>query len=137
MSTPPAKGFFSYDQASDDVVLTWPSADPDIAKIVEAGTDTYEKLAAAWGMHKRSVRRVKSGHCAMPAPVTAGVTAHPLGGVVLDLATDNIGTVKNYNGLYVIDGALVRGHTGCANPALTIAALAERNIERIIRRDFR
>ncbi len=137
MSTPPAKGFFTYDQASDDVVLSWPGADPDIAKIVDAGTDTYEKIAAAWGLHKRSVRRTKSGHCAMPAPVTASVTAHPLGGVVLDRATDNIGAVKNYDGLYVIDGALVPGHTGCANPALTIAALAERNIERIIARDFR
>jgi cholesterol oxidase len=36
----------------------------------------------------------------------------------------------------VVDGALVPGNTGCANPALTIAALAERNIERIIERDF-
>ena len=54
----------------------------------------------------------------------------------LDAATDNVGTVRNYPGLYVVDGALVHGNTGCVNPALTIAALAERNVERIIERDF-
>jgi len=120
-------------------MLTWPGADPDIAKITEAGADTYVRIAEAWGLDHRSIRPVKAGHCPVPtpAPVTAAVTAHPLGGVVLDRATDNIGMVKNYNGLYVIDGALVPGHTGCTNPALTIAALAERNIEQILNRDFR
>jgi len=77
-----------------------------------------------------------AGHCATPGPVSASITAHPLGGIVLNRATDNIGMLKNYNGLYAIDGTLVPGHTGCTNPALTIAALAERNIERIIKRDF-
>lgn len=136
MATPPAKGYFSYDAATDDAILTWPGNDPEIAKIMDAGADTYARLASACGLHGDCVRKVKAGYCAAPAPVTASVTAHPLGGVVLDLATDNIGMVRNYNGLYVIDGALVPGHTGCANPALTIAALAERNIERILIRDF-
>lgn len=136
MSTPPAKGFFTYDKATDDAVLTWPGNDPDISKILEAGADTYNRIANAWGLNKQNIRQVKAGHCPAPTPVTGSVTAHPLGGCVLDLATDNIGMVKNYHGLYVIDGALVPGHTGCANPALTIAALAERNIERIIGRDF-
>jgi len=135
VSTPPAKGFFTYDFVADDVVLTWPGDDPEIAKIVEAGTATYMKIAEACGLPKHRVRKVKAGHCAT-TPVTASVTAHPLGGAVLDLATDNIGRVKNYQGLYVIDGALVPGHTGCTNPALTITALAERNIERILDRDF-
>jgi cholesterol oxidase len=35
-----------------------------------------------------------------------------------------------------MDGALIPGHAGCSNPALTIAALAERNIERILERDL-
>ncbi|NOE51273.1 GMC oxidoreductase, partial [Vibrio cholerae] len=42
------------------------------------------------------------------------------------------GRVKNVSGLYVMDGSLLPGNTGGANPSLTIAALAERNIERII-----
>ena len=140
MSTPPAKGFFIYDPFTDDVVLTWPGDDPDIAKIKEAGAATYNRIAEAWGLKRQNVQPVRHGygprHHGTPAPVTASVTAHPLGGVVLDLATDNVGRVKNYDGLYVLDGSLVPGHTGCANPALTIAALSERNIERIIAQDF-
>lgn len=136
MSTPPAKGTFAYDAATDDVILTWPGSDPEIAKIVNAGAGTYTKIADAWGIGKQGVGTVRSGHCAMPTRVTAAVTAHPLGGVVLGRATDNLGQVENYPGLYVVDGALVPGHTGCTNPALTIAALAERNIERILGRDF-
>jgi cholesterol oxidase len=59
-------------------------------------------------------------------------TAHPLGGAVLGLATDNYGRVKGHPGLYVMDGAVIPGSTGAVNPSLTISALAERNIERII-----
>jgi cholesterol oxidase len=59
-------------------------------------------------------------------------TAHPLGGAVIGLATDDYGRVKGHPGLYVMDGAAIPGSTGAVNPALTIAALAERNIERII-----
>jgi cholesterol oxidase len=59
-------------------------------------------------------------------------TAHPLGGAVLGLASDNYGRVKGYSGLYVMDGAGIPGSTGSVNPVLTISAIAERNIERII-----
>lgn len=38
----------------------------------------------------------------------------------------------NYPQLYVMDGAAIPGNTGAVNPSLTISALAERNIERII-----
>jgi cholesterol oxidase len=59
-------------------------------------------------------------------------TAHPLGGAVLGKATDNYGRVKGYQGLYVIDSAMIPGNAGAVNPAITIAALAERNINNII-----
>ncbi|GAB6039740.1 GMC family oxidoreductase N-terminal domain-containing protein [Endothiovibrio diazotrophicus] len=150
MSTPPALGRFTYDPAADDVLLYWPAGAPATENVIAAGQDTYERLALAWGMSRRDVRAVRHGHVEMregssqrrgrgaagSAPVEGGVTAHPLGGVVLDRATDNIGTVCNYPGLYVMDGALMPGHTGCTNPALTIAAMAERNIEQILARDF-
>jgi len=60
-----------------------------------------------------------------------GLTYHPLGGAVLNKATDNYGRLHGYNGLYVIDGALIPGNT-TVNPFVTITALAERNIENII-----
>lgn len=63
-------------------------------------------------------------------------TFHPLGGAVIGKVCDAYGRVLGQRGLYVNDGALIPGSTACANPSLTIAALAERNIERIIERDL-
>lgn len=60
-----------------------------------------------------------------------GLTYHPLGGAVLNKATDNYGRLTAYPGLYVMDGALIPGNTS-VNPFVTITALAERNIEKII-----
>ena len=59
------------------------------------------------------------------------LTYHPLGGAVLNQATDNYGRLTAYPGLYVMDGALIPGNTS-VNPFVTITALAERNIENII-----
>ncbi|WP_406425297.1 GMC oxidoreductase [Streptomyces sp. NBC_01589] len=59
------------------------------------------------------------------------LTYHPLGGAVLNRATDNYGRLHGYSGLYVIDGSLIPGNTS-VNPFVTITALAERNIEKII-----
>ncbi|GAA1243728.1 GMC oxidoreductase [Streptomyces sp. NBC_01474] len=63
------------------------------------------------------------------------LTYHPLGGAVLDKATDNYGRLHGYSGLYVIDGSLIPGNTS-VNPFVTITALAERNIEKIIATDL-
>jgi len=78
-------------------------------------------------------------------PSTTPVTVHPLGGAVMsdDPATgacDADGRVRSrggevHEGLYVTDGALVPTSTG-ANPALTIAALAERVAEVLASRDL-
>ncbi|WGX95036.1 GMC oxidoreductase [Nocardioides sp. L-11A] len=64
-----------------------------------------------------------------------GLTYHPLGGAVLDKATDNHGRLHGYDGLYVIDGALIPGNT-TVNPFVTITALAERNIDHILANDI-
>ena len=63
------------------------------------------------------------------------LTYHPLGGCVLNQATDNYGRLAGYPGLYVMDGSLIPGSTG-VNPFVTITALAERNIEKIIATDL-
>jgi cholesterol oxidase len=63
------------------------------------------------------------------------LTYHPLGGAVLNRATDNYGRLHGYPGLYVMDGALIPGNTS-VNPFVTITALAERNIDKIIATDL-
>jgi cholesterol oxidase len=59
---------------------------------------------------------------------------HPLGGAVLGRATDLYGRAKGYRNLYVTDGSLIPGWTG-VNPFVTITALAERNIARVLAED--
>ncbi|MFK4548166.1 choline dehydrogenase-like flavoprotein [Streptomyces tendae] len=58
----------------------------------------------------------------------------PLGGCVLGRATDNYGRVTGYKNLCVTDGALIPGSIG-VDPFVTITALAERNVERIIKEE--
>ena len=64
--------------------------------------------------------------------VFAPHTVHPLGGAVRGRATDGFGRVKGYDNLYVNDASLVPGYIGC-NPFMSITALAERNIEGILK----
>ena len=54
-------------------------------------------------------------------------------GTVCDLE----GRVAGHPHLYVVDGALLPGSSTCTNPALTIAAIAERCLERIIASDIK
>lgn len=66
------------------------------------------------------------------------VTVHNLGGSRMSTdpaagVTDPDGEVWGYPGLYVLDGSVLPGSTG-ANPSMTIAAVAERCIERVVRR---
>ena len=66
------------------------------------------------------------------------VTVHSLGGCLMADTqeagvTDANGEVYGYPGLFVLDGAILPSATG-VNPAHTIAAVAERNIEVAIRR---
>ncbi|MEV0169640.1 GMC oxidoreductase [Streptomyces sp. NPDC050803] len=61
-------------------------------------------------------------------------TYHPLGGCVLGRATDDYGRVKGYAKLYVTDGSLVPGSIG-VNPFVTITALAERTMARVLAED--
>jgi len=114
------RGRFVYNPTDGSVDLRWP---PN-------GAADY--LAQA-----REVNNKATCHCpsvAQPAlEADASFTSHPLGGAVIGRATDPYGRVCGYRGLYVMDGAAVPGSTGTVNPSLTISALAERNIEEIIR----
>nr|WP_308162872.1 GMC oxidoreductase [Nocardia alni] len=114
---------FGYDARHDTVGLRWPRRAQD--RITDACRAVQHRIA------ERSGAMVE--YNALGYDANALFTAHPLGGAVLGLATDTYGRVIGHPGLYVMDGAAVPGSTGTVNPSLTIAALAERNIEAIIR----
>ncbi|HVP12063.1 MAG TPA: GMC family oxidoreductase, partial [Phycisphaerae bacterium] len=66
------------------------------------------------------------------------VTVHPLGGATMtdspeNGVTDPFGEVIGHPGLYVADGSIVPTPTGVP-PSMTIAALAERIIESLLKR---
>lgn len=119
----PARASFQYRTDRDDVVLDWPQ---DGNAAAEAALRAmHDKVAEANGVVK--------GMPLLGVPdVATSFTAHPLGGAVIGATTDGHGRVKGHPGLYVMDGAAIPGSTGTANPSLTITALAERNIARII-----
>lgn len=121
------RGKFVYNEELDRADLDWP----------ENGND--EAVAVARAVNDR----VAESSSTVPGVILPNVldiigfgTAHPLGGLVIGKATDAYGRVLGANRLYVMDGALIPGTTGSVNPSLTITALAERNIETILKEDF-
>ena len=115
------RGRIMYDPAQDRGVIQWPAGgDGHIVRqhisrtaraiVGESGhlTDTNEILNSTW---------------------------HPLGGAAMNQVCDLEGRVMGQRGLYVIDGALIPGTTAACNPSLTIAAIAERALDRIVRHD--
>jgi cholesterol oxidase len=71
-------------------------------------------------------------------PLSGYITVHPLGGCPMADdpklgVVDDGGKVHGYEGLYVLDGSIVPTALG-VNPSKTIAALAERGVERLIER---
>ncbi|MEU9097882.1 GMC oxidoreductase [Streptomyces sp. NPDC048361] len=123
----PNRGTFSWNPVAGRVDLDWQTAwkqaSIDMAKTI------FDKINATEGTIYRTdlfgVYKVWNDT----------LTYHPLGGAVLNKATDNYGRLQGYPGLYVIDGSLIPGNTS-VNPFVTITALAERNIEKIIAADL-
>ncbi|MFZ3474505.1 GMC oxidoreductase [Streptomyces sp. 4.24] len=123
----PHRAEFTYNAASGGVELNWQTAwkqpSIDMAKTI------FDKINKKEGTIYRTdlfgTNKIWGDH----------LTYHPLGGAILNKATDNYGRLHGYTGLYVIDGALIPGNTS-VNPFVTITALAERNIEKIIATDL-
>jgi cholesterol oxidase len=122
----PERGTFRYDQANDALELDWARAQNASSKadlksmfdrINQANGTTYRTDVFGEG------KAFADDFC-----------YHPLGGCVLGRATDDFGRVKGYRNLYVTDGALIPGSIG-VNPFVTITALAERNLARILEED--
>ncbi|MFF1442512.1 GMC oxidoreductase [Streptomyces sp. NPDC058295] len=123
----PHRAQFSWNAATGRVDLDWQTAwkqpSIDMAKTI------FDKINAKEGTIYRTdlfgAYKIWGDH----------LTYHPLGGAVLNKATDNYGRLHGHPGLYAIDGSLVPGNTS-VNPFVTITALAERNIEAIIAADL-
>jgi cholesterol oxidase len=107
--------------------VNWPEAtDPRLADFIAASKQMLDVLNSA---------NTDGSFQPTTLMYTPAIGAHPLGGATFGRVCDSCGRVKGYRGLYVVDGALIPGSTGLANPSLTIAALAERSMERILRDD--
>jgi cholesterol oxidase len=120
-------GTFKYDPVNDSALLVWSAAQQDEA--VAATRAVYDQINDAVGSTYDT--DFNDGN-----DFGTTSTYHSLGGCPLGEATDSYGRIKAYPGLYVIDGSLIPVTLG-ANPSLTITALAERNMERILAEDFR
>ncbi|MET9071097.1 GMC oxidoreductase [Streptomyces sp. NPDC004232] len=123
----PERASFSYDSSSGAVKLGW----------------TPAQSAVSVAMAKKLFDRINLANATIYRYDLFGSTSkvfaddfcyHPLGGCVLGKATDDYGRVKGYDRLYVTDGSLVPGNIG-VNPFVTITALAERTMARVLAED--
>lgn len=123
----PQRASFAYDSGSGAVRLGWSAA----------------QSAVSMGMAKKLFDRINRANATIYRYDLFGsgsrvfaddFTYHPLGGCVLGKATDDYGRVKGYSRLYVTDGSLVPGSIG-VNPFVTITALAERTMARVLVED--
>jgi cholesterol oxidase len=115
-----ARGRFSYDGHADQVKLSFPRKGD----------------AAIWAdIHKRAKRIAGRAGILTDTNRFNNTTWHPLGGAPMGTVCDLEGRVRGHRGLYVLDGALIPGTTAACNPSMTIAAMVERALERIVRED--
>lgn len=114
------RGHFSYNEEKRRVELNWPK-DGDAALAARI----HERIAAVAGPEAQLINTNK----------TVNSTWHPLGGACIDVVCDLDGRVKGQKGLYVLDGALMPGTTSACNPSMTIAAVVERAMDRIVQND--
>jgi cholesterol oxidase len=114
------RGRFAYDSAKDDAVLHWP-ADGD-ARVFRRIHQRVNEIAGPWSSLLDTTALYPS-------------TWHPLGGACMGTVCDLAGRVQGHRGLYVLDGALIPGNTAACNPSMTIAAVAERATDDLIRHD--
>lgn len=114
------RGTFGYDAPRDEAVLTFPT-----------GADA----AVAGRIRERLTRIAGPGSVLLDTTALDTTTWHPLGGACLGTVCDLDGRVHGQRGLYVLDGALMPGTTAACNPSLTIAAIAERALDNLVRED--
>ncbi|MEU6504681.1 GMC oxidoreductase [Streptomyces sp. NPDC046942] len=123
----PERASFSYDSSSGAVKLGWTPAQSAVS--VAMAKKLFDRINLANATIYRYDLFGSSSKV-----FADDFTYHPLGGCVLGKATDDYGRVKGYDHLYVTDGSLVPGNIG-VNPFVTITALAERTMARVLAED--
>lgn len=118
MSVPDVRGQLDYDAATNQVTVHWP--DDSATPSAVARAESFRRLLAQTGGGDIS------GSAGKPS------VWHPLGGAAMGDACDYLGQLYGYRNLFVIDGSLLPGSAACVNPALTIAANAERIMEQLV-----
>jgi cholesterol oxidase len=114
------RGRFVYNPWTDKVELKWPfGGDAGVAQRIR---ERLTRIAGA-GAHLINTNDI------------ANTTWHSLGGACIGEVCDLEGRVKGQRGLYVLDGALMPGTTCACNPSMTIAAIVERALDRIVQSD--
>jgi cholesterol oxidase len=125
-----AMGTFIFSMTPHRGSLTYNAA----TNAIELHYETDEKAKEA-AYHL--VQRMSQVNGGIISPISAQITGHQLGGACMGQVCDDSGRVQDYAHLYVVDGALLPGSSTCVNPALTIAAIAERCLEHIVAEDVR
>lgn len=120
----PHLGTFTWNRSHRRMELDWGPAQS--ASSVRAARAFFDKINAA-----NSGTSYRADLFERGKTFADHFTYHPLGGAVLGQATDLQGEVKGVPGLFVMDSALIPGKIG-VNPFVTITALAERNMDRLI-----
>lgn len=115
-----ARGHFAYNALLDDAILTWPH---DGDHVIQSRIGPKVKAIAGKGAVLFDTNSV------LPW------TWHPMGGASMGTVCDYEGRVLGQRGLYVLDGALLPGTAAACNPSMTIAAVAERAMKRIVATD--
>jgi len=116
MSVPDELGSLYYDTRTETVQIDW---NPD--------GQTPSGLA-----RRASFDRLLAQNGGVEVPFISGTIWHPLGGAVAGDACDELGQLYGYRNLFVLDGSLFPGSAATVNPALTIAANAERIMEALV-----
>lgn len=114
------RGRFVYDSARGEAVLRWPKDGDSAIQQGHIGPAAHQ--IAAGGL-------LTDTNAILPS------TWHPLGGACMNSVCDLDGRVLGQRGLYVLDGALLPGNSAACNTSMTIAAVAERALENIVKDD--
>ena len=115
-------GSWEYDPVRDDALPVWNRLhEQDTKPILDAAV---ERLTSDTPFHVN-----------LDTNLFDNTTFHAVGGMPFGTAVDDAGRVLGQRGLYVMDGSRIAGSCAATNPSMTIAALAEYSMDRVLRED--